>query len=94
MAQPTPTSTTTPTSKATTGKPPTTFTAPRLKADTDLEQVCKGKAFPAGAAFTEVKVTGKRECGETAATGEGEDFVTSFTEVGAYAEAMRKYVLG
>jgi hypothetical protein len=164
----------------------TTTTTVRLKPDTDLEAVCKGKPFPAGAAFTgapphpmqahgfgtlygeydewpepwgswapgkvdaglvqlvmceealeaektdlvcrykpafgsgrtksykvelevvslklyevrtaklltEVKVTGPRECSETASTREGESFVTSFTEVGAYAEAVRKYVLG
>jgi hypothetical protein len=174
------------TSKVTTPTTTTTRTTARLKPDTDLEAVCKGKPFPAGAAFTgppphptqahgfgtmygeydewpdpwpswapgkidagsvqlvlceetlepektdlvcrykpafgsgksrslkvelevvslklyevrtaklvtEVKVTGPRECSETASAREGEDFVTSFTEVAAYAEAMRKHVLG
>ena len=47
-----------------------------------------------GKLVAETRITGARECPETAAVGEGENTVTSFVEVAAYAEAMRSHVTG
>jgi len=47
-----------------------------------------------GKLVTEARVTGVRECPDTAVVNEGEETVTSFTEVAQYAEAMRSFVLG
>lgn len=47
-----------------------------------------------GDLVAEARITGPRECPETASVWEGKNTVTSFAEVAAYAEAVRTHVIG